>query len=118
VDGIDLGKVIGSTLAAVLLLLIIFLGKWLWDIGKKAGEKGLEVGKQVIDQAKDRMDGIPDGGGRYDDLYATAYEEMKSANMDSASWAKAFAHASGDQDKAKALYVRYRVEQLKREKAV
>ena len=80
-DGIDLGKVIGSTLAAVLLLLIIFLGKWLWDIGKKAGEKGLEVGKQVIDQAKDRMDGIPDGGGRYDDLYATAYEEMKSANM-------------------------------------
>lgn len=68
---------------------------------------------EVVRDAKDRMDGIPDGGGRYDDLNATAYQEMSAANFEPASWAKAFAHASGDNEKAKSLYIKYRVEQLK-----
>ena len=112
-DGIDWGRVIGKALGAGFLIMIIHLSIWLWHIAKKAGKKGLEVGKQAIDQAKDRIDGIPDGAGRYDDLYATAYQEMSSANLEPASWAKAFAHGAGDNEKAKALYIKYRVEQLK-----
>lgn len=112
-DGIDWGRVIGKALGAGFLILIIYLGIWLWGIAKKAGKKGLEGGKQALDQAKDRMDGIPDGGERYDNLYETAYQEMSSANFESASWAKAFTHASGDNERAKALYIKYRVEQLK-----
>ncbi len=117
-EGIDWGKVVGKVLAGTLaggfLVLVIFLGVWLWGIAKKAGKNGLEVGQQVLDKAKDRMDGISDGGGRYDEFYKTAYQEMSSANFEPASWAKAFAHASGDNEKAKALYIKYRVEQLKR----
>jgi hypothetical protein len=112
-EGIDWGRVIGKGLAAGVLVLIIYLGIWFWGIAKKAGKKSVEIGKQALDQAKDRIDGIPDGGGRYDDLYTTAYEEMNSEQYDSASWAKALAHGSGEQDKTKALYIKYRVEQLK-----
>lgn len=112
-DGIDWGRVIGKALGAGFLILIIYLGIWVWDITKKAGKKGIEVGKQALDQAKDRLDGMPDSGNRYDDLYAVAYQEMSSTNRDAASWAKAFAHASGDNERAKALYIKYRVEQLK-----
>jgi TPR repeat protein len=48
----------------------------------------------------------------HDDLYKIAYEEMSTGQFEPASWAKAFAHAEGNQDKAKALYIKYRVEQL------
>lgn len=48
----------------------------------------------------------------HDDLYKKAYEEMSSEHFEPASWAKAFANAEGNQDKAKALYIKYRVEQL------
>ena len=112
-EGIDWDRVIGKGLAAGVLVLIIYLGILFWGIAKKAGRKSMEIGKQALDQAKDRIDGIPDGGGRYDDLYTKAYEEMKSEQFDSASWAKALAHGTGEQDKTKALYIKYRVEQLK-----
>jgi hypothetical protein len=47
-----------------------------------------------------------------DHSYKTAYEEMSSGQFQTATWAKAFANAEGNQDKAKALYIKYRVEQL------
>jgi len=42
---------------------------------------------------------------------------MNSERFDSASWAKALANAAGEQGKAKALYIKYRVEQLKHEQS-
>ena len=41
----------------------------------------------------------------HDDYYKTAYDEISSEQFDSTLWAKAFTHAEGNQDKAKALYL-------------
>ena len=47
-----------------------------------------------------------------DKFYKVAYDEITINRADPVLWAKAFAHAEGNQDKAKALYIKYRVEQL------
>lgn len=109
----DWGRVIGKAVGAGFLIVVIYLGIWVWGLAAKAGKKVLELRKVAIDQERDRIDGIPDGGSRYDALYSKAYTEMKEASFDVASWAKAIANSAGDDDKAKSLYIRYRVEQLK-----
>lgn len=48
----------------------------------------------------------------HDDLYRKAYEEISSGQFEPANWAKSFANAEGNQEKAKAMYIKYRVEQL------
>ena len=47
-----------------------------------------------------------------DTFYKVAYDEITINRADPVLWAKAFAFAEGNQDKAKALYIKYRVEQL------
>ena len=47
-----------------------------------------------------------------DSYYKMAYDELTIGKPDPALWAKAFANAEGNQDKAKGLYVKYRAEQL------
>lgn len=46
-------------------------------------------------------------------LYAQAWEELESSERDNGLWAKAFADSEGDDDKTKALYIKFRVEQIK-----
>lgn len=47
-----------------------------------------------------------------DKYYRIAYDEVTIEKPEPTLWAKAFANAEGNQDKAKALYIKYRVEQL------
>lgn len=47
-----------------------------------------------------------------DKFYKVAYDEITISRADPVLWAKAFTLAEGNQDKAKALYIKYRVEQL------
>ena len=86
---------------------------WAWRLAKRAGQKGIEVGKIALDLAKERIDGMSDSSEKYDEHYAQAYEELNSNSCNTASWARAFAQASGEIEKCKALYIKYRVEQLK-----
>ena len=90
--------------------MVFYVGRWLWSLMTKAGKQAMDKDK---DKARDRVEGLPDAAGHYDELYTTAYQEVSTAKLDTASWAKAFASAAGDNDKAKALYIKYRVEQLK-----
>jgi hypothetical protein len=46
-------------------------------------------------------------------FYAKVVEELKLHGPVAGLWAKAFAESNGDEPKSKALYLRYRVEQLK-----
>lgn len=46
-------------------------------------------------------------------LYAQVAEELRLSNVRPGLWAKAFAESNGDEAQAKALYLRYRVKQLK-----
>ena len=48
------------------------------------------------------------------DAWQTALNESESSARDNGLWAKCFAEADGDEAKAKARYIKYRVEQLKK----
>ena len=50
-----------------------------------------------------------------DDLYQRAWHELESGAFDKALWARAFAEADGDENKAKAAYIRFRVAALANE---
>ena len=50
-------------------------------------------------------------------LYELVSEEMAEGGIKQGMWTKAFANAMGDENKAKAIYIRMRVEQLAREEA-
>ena len=45
-------------------------------------------------------------------FYAMVTEELRSAGPIAGLWAKAFAESEGNESKARALYLRYRAEQL------
>lgn len=49
------------------------------------------------------------------DLYQRAWHELESGGFDKALWARAFAEADGDENKAKAAYIRFRVAALTNE---
>ena len=49
---------------------------------------------------------------RDEDFYETAFREVETGELDTATWAKAFA-LSSDGEHAKKLYIQYRVEQSK-----
>jgi hypothetical protein len=50
-------------------------------------------------------------------LYELVSEEMAEGDIKQGMWTKAFANSMGDENKAKAIYIRMRVEQLAREEA-
>lgn len=52
---------------------------------------------------------------RQDDAYARAAEEIEQSAMHKGLWARAFADAEGNEQKQKAIYVRYRAEQIAKE---
>lgn len=55
----------------------------------------------------------------YDErYYEQVVEELRRFGPRSGLWAKSFAEANGDDAKAKALYLRYRVDQIKHEAAI
>ena len=50
-----------------------------------------------------------------EDLYEMAYSEVRGDSRRQGLWAKTLSESLGDEQKAEALYLRYRVEQLSRE---
>ena len=46
-------------------------------------------------------------------FYELAYDEIESGDLKKGLWAKAFSEAEGDEEKAKALYIKYRFDQKK-----
>ena len=51
-----------------------------------------------------------------DDLFEVVGNELRSGNPVAGTWTRAFAEADGDENKARALYIRLRVERLKLER--
>lgn len=49
-----------------------------------------------------------------DAAYAQVAAEIQAEQLDPGLWAKAFAEGSGDKEKAKAFYIRYRAAHLRR----
>ena len=47
------------------------------------------------------------------EIYRVVASELKNDEIDSVLWVKAFAESEGNRDKAKALYIKYRVNDIK-----
>jgi hypothetical protein len=47
-----------------------------------------------------------------DNFYSQALKEIESNELDHATWARAFSDAEGVENRARALYIKYRVERL------
>lgn len=57
--------------------------------------------------------GAPSHESNADGLYEIVAEELRRNSLKQGLWAKAFAEADGDEPKARAAYIRYRVAQPK-----
>ena len=90
------------------------------DSNLKTGEKKVEL-KPALQKTqsvvKDNKDIEPDTEKEEhmieEEFYELAYEEIESGNLKKGLWAKAFSEAEGDENKAKALYIKYRFDQIK-----
>lgn len=67
--------------------------------------------KKLNNSLDESMDEVQDE----DSVYEQAYEELESESVKKSTWAKAFAEAEGDENKARAFYIKNRVESLKKE---
>ena len=58
---------------------------------------------------------MSDADRQEEELYAKVAAELHGGNREEGLWAKCFAECDGDENKAKALYLKARVERLKEE---
>jgi len=90
------------------------------DPNLKTGEKKVEL-KPALQKTqsvvKDNKDIEPDTEKEEhmieEEFYELAYKEIESGNLKKGLWAKAFSETEGDENKTKALYIKYRFEQIK-----
>jgi hypothetical protein len=77
---------------------------------KKSFQKKQSIVKDNIDLESD----IENGWHMIEEeFYELAYEETESGNLKKGLWAKSFSEAEGNDNKAKALYIKYRFNQIK-----
>ena len=84
-------------------------------IATKAAAATIEATKQAVATVRSEAANVPSSlqrSQRQEDAYARAAEEIEQSVMQKGLWAKAFAEAGGDTQKQKALYLKYRAEQL------
>ncbi|MEQ1608679.1 MAG: hypothetical protein ABL956_06895 [Hyphomonadaceae bacterium] len=88
------------------------------SLATKTAAATIEATKQAVANVKSAAASVPSNvqrTQRQDDAYARAAEEIEQAAMHKGLWARAFADAEGNEQKQKALYVRYRAEQIAKE---
>ena len=86
----------------------------------KTGEKKVELKpalqktQSLVKDNKD-LDPVTENEGHMieEDIYELAYEEIESGGLKKGLWAKSFSEAEGNENKAKALYIKYRFDQIK-----
>ena len=90
------------------------------DSNIKTGKKIVELEQPfqktqsaVIENKDLEPDAEKEGHMIEEEFYELAYEEIESGNLKKGLWAKAFSEAEGDENKTKALYIKYRFDQIK-----
>jgi len=84
-------------------------------ISKFRQEKQLNINPQKEKGMNNSLDEPIAEAVSEDFLYEQALEELDSDNINKATWAKAFAEAEGEDSKSRAFYIKFRVENLKKE---
>ena len=76
-----------------------------------SAKKTTRAAEEVIKEADKRV-GVKKEIKSEEDAYERAAEELEEETHNKGIWAKAFSDADGDEQKQKALYIKYRAEQL------
>ena len=76
-----------------------------------AAKKTSRAAEDIIKEA-DKKVGVKKEIETEEDAYERAAEEIENKSQNKGMWAKAFADADGDEQKQKALYLKYRAKQL------
>ena len=76
-----------------------------------AAKKTSRAAEDIIKEA-DKKVGVEKEIETEEDAYERAAEEIENKSQNKGMWAKAFADADGDEQKQKALYLKYRAKQL------
>jgi|GEM_PF-4723126 len=85
------------------------LGPTVVDAGTKASKQlGKRVSEVVLNLDERKQRSAPS-----EEAYAEAAEEIESGRVQKGLWAKAFADADGNSERQKALYLKYRAEQIR-----
>tara|TARA_B110000008_G_C16706243_1_gene458862 strand:- start:185 stop:616 length:432 start_codon:yes stop_codon:yes gene_type:complete len=124
--GLLVGLLIGAIFAGIagdetgaLVIICTIIGGWVGYNGftessilitQKAKQSSRNV-KEIVKEA-DRRVGVKKEIKSEEDAYERAGEELEELSMNKGIWAKAFADSDGDEHKQKALYIKYRAEQL------
>jgi formylglycine-generating enzyme required for sulfatase activity/uncharacterized membrane protein YhaH (DUF805 family) len=109
----DLNKSGWLWLLGLIPLVNVFFGIYL--LFSKGTEDSNDYGEPPENLLKKIRIGSPSTVSRSDDdaLYQKAYEELENGQIEKALWAKIFTQCGGNENKAKAVYIRNRVEHLK-----
>ena len=78
-------------------------------------KKTSRAAEDIIKEA-DKKVGVKKEIETEEDAYEKAAEEIENKSQNKGMWAKAFADADGDEQKQKALYLKYRAKQLNEDK--
>ena len=85
------------------------------SLATKAAAATIEATKQAVATVRSEAASAPSSierTKRQEDAYARAADEIEHAAVQKGLWAKAFSEAGGDAQKQKALYLKYRADQL------
>lgn len=98
-----------SLLFSVLtIVLLSYFAGWLF---KKLGAAS-QAAKEFGVKAKKSLGEFTSHDYENDQLYAQALRELREGTPDEAIWARAYMDASGETNRAEALYIKYRVRKL------
>lgn len=112
-------KLASLVIFAATVLVSVMILEFIVRKVKGAASRVSENHDVIISEAKRAVDIVAAlGDNRSDDrFYAVALAELDSEAKDPSIWGRALVDSSGDESKAKALYIKYRVKRMKSEMA-
>jgi hypothetical protein len=105
-----LGIIIG-----IIAVIIVLQGGKNTAIQVTAAAKRTSRAAEEIVKEADKKVGVKKEIETEEDAYEKAAEEIENKSQNKGMWAKAFADADGDEQKQKALYLKYRAKQISEE---
>lgn len=119
IKGLSAGFTLG-VLVIIIALLIFIYKKFILPAFSKTKDLGIAVTNHGTEAIKDYVDKHAHSNTQWSSendnmLYEYVLEEIEKNNLQKGLWAKALALSEGNNDKAKSLYMQYRVQAIKEE---
>ena len=113
--GFDAGGGLSLIFGIIAVIIVLQGGKNTAIQVTAAAKRTSRAAEDIIKEA-DKKVGVKKEIETEEDAYEKAAEEIENKSQNKGMWAKAFADADGDEQKQKALYLKYRAKQLNEDK--